>query len=235
MTEASSVRIKGIRGGLLVTLEASDEWQTAQEQLLERIKGQGEFFRGAEITLQVGDRVLDNEDIRKLKDKLAAHDVKLQALLGTSPETLRAARRNNLETEPPDMDVTGEYPRDFEELPPINSNEDTAEAVLFKSTLRSGRVIRHVGHVIVIGDVNPGAQIIAGGDIVVWGRMRGTVHAGANGDEKAVVCALDMRPTQLRIANHVAIAPDDGKRRPNPEVASVEDGQIIAREWGSDR
>ena len=52
------------------------------------------------------------------------------------------------------------------------------------------------------------------------------------GDDEAVVCALDMRPTQLRIANYVAIAEDSGKSRPNPEIAFVKDGQIAAEEWG---
>ncbi|HQE19447.1 MAG TPA: septum site-determining protein MinC, partial [Aggregatilineales bacterium] len=104
--------------------------------------------------------------------------------------------------------------------------------VLVKTTLRSGRVVKHAGHVVVIGDVNPGAQVIAGGDVLVWGRLRGTVHAGANGDTEALVCALDMRPMQLRIANYVAIASDNGEPRPRPEIASVRDGQIVSEEWG---
>jgi septum site-determining protein MinC len=87
--------------------------------------------------------------------------------------------------------------------------------------------------VVVIGDVNPGAQIIAGGDVLVWGRLRGTVHAGALGDEKSLVCALDLRPMQLRIANIVAVGSDGGKSRPHPEIAFVSDGQIVAEEWGS--
>ena len=228
-----TVLIKGIRGGLLVTLDSTPSWDEAEVALLDRIEGQGEFFRGAQITLQVGDRQLDSEDIRKLKDKLAKHDVKLQALLGTSADTLRAARRSELDTELPEDAAAIDEQREVKDLPPIDSNENVADAVVFKSTLRSGRVIRHVGHVIVIGDVNPGAQIIAGGDVVVWGRVRGTVHAGANGDESAVVCALDMRPTQLRIANHVAIAPVENKPRPYAETASVRNGQIVAEEWSN--
>jgi septum site-determining protein MinC len=74
-------------------------------------------------------------------------------------------------------------------------------------TLRSGFSVRHAGHVVVIGDVNAGAQVIAGGSVLVWGRMRGMVHAGADGNEKAVVCALDLSPTQLRIAGLIATTP----------------------------
>jgi septum site-determining protein MinC len=88
--------------------------------------------------------------------------------------------------------------------------------------------------VVVIGDVNAGAEVIAGGDIVIWGRLRGTVHAGATGDDQAIVCALNLAPTQLRIGKHIA-RPPEGKRRRRiiPEVASVEEGKIIVKAWKS--
>jgi septum site-determining protein MinC len=100
--------------------------------------------------------------------------------------------------------------------------------------LRSGFSLQHPGHVVVIGDVNPGAEVIAGGDILVWGRLRGVVHAGAEGDEGAIVCALDLSPTQLRIAGQIAITP---KRRgkPHPEVARLHEGQVVAEPWDPKR
>jgi septum site-determining protein MinC len=84
--------------------------------------------------------------------------------------------------------------------------------------------------VVVIGDANPGSEIVAGGDVVVWGRLRGMVHAGAEGDDSAVVCALDLDPTQLRIAGQIAVTP---KRRskPQPEIARLVDGQVVAEPW----
>ncbi len=86
----------------------------------------------------------------------------------------------------------------------------------------------------MIGDVNPGAEIIARGDVVVWGRLRGMVHAGAEGDESAVVCALDLSPTQLRIAGQIAVTP---KRRgkPQPEMARISNGQVVAEPWDPKR
>lgn len=228
----STISIKGYRDGLLVTVQDGAPWQESEAALIETIEQRGDFFRGARIALQVGERPLDRDDIRKLRDKLAEHDIQLAALLGKSADTIRSARREGIETELAPGSVADEELADGS-LPPIDNNEYGDAGVLVKTTLRSGRVIRHVGHVVVIGDVNPGAQIIAGGDVLIWGRLRGTVHAGANGDESALVCALDMRPMQLRIANHVAIASDSGERRPYPEVASVRDGQIVAEEWGS--
>ena len=77
------------------------------------------------------------------------------------------------------------------------------------------------------------AEVVAGGDIVVWGRVRGVVHAEALGDEGAIICALDLAPTQLRIASYIARSPDDKRRKPVPEVASVHDGHIVAESWKS--
>jgi septum site-determining protein MinC len=226
----SAISIKGIRDGLLITVDQGN-WADAEAALIDQIRTKGEFFRGARVALEVGERSLDREEIRKLKTRLAEHDVQLWALLGSSPETMRSARRMELETELQKEQATGEA--EPQELPPIKSDEKGSSGVLVKHTIRSGRIVRHTGHVVVIGDVNPGAQIIAGGDILVWGRLRGTVHAGAAGDEEALVCALDMRPTQLRIANHVAIAPNERQPRPHPEVAFIREGQIMAEEWGS--
>jgi len=94
-----------------------------------------------------------------------------------------------------------------------------------RGTLRGGQTLQQLGSVVVVGDVNPGAELVATGDIVVFGSLRGTAHAGAQGDATARVFALELKPTQLRIAT--LIAADDGARRPRePEVAFVEDGRI---------
>jgi septum site-determining protein MinC len=104
------------------------------------------------------------------------------------------------------------------------------QAMLVRRTLRSGFSVQFAGHVVVIGDVNPGAEVIATGDVVVWGRLRGVVHAGAEGDESAVVCALDLAPTQLRIAGEISIPPQR-RGKPQPEMARLKGKQVIAEAW----
>jgi septum site-determining protein MinC len=84
--------------------------------------------------------------------------------------------------------------------------------------------------VVIIGDVNPGAEIVAGGDVVVWGRLRGMVHAGAQGNEDAIICALDLSPTQIRIAGQISIPPKR-RGRPQPEMARLQKGQVLAEPW----
>lgn len=93
-------------------------------------------------------------------------------------------------------------------------------------TLRGGQALHHLGNIVVVGDVNPGTELVATGDIVVFGRLRGVAHAGAQGDANARVYALHLDATQLRIAT--CIAAEDGTRKGPvaPEVALVRDGRI---------
>jgi septum formation inhibitor MinC len=94
-----------------------------------------------------------------------------------------------------------------------------------RGSLRGGQSLQQLGTIVVVGDVNPGAELVATGDIVVFGALRGTAHAGAQGDVAARVLALDLSPTQLRIAT--LIAADAGGERPRtPEVAFVEGDRI---------
>jgi septum site-determining protein MinC len=95
-------------------------------------------------------------------------------------------------------------------------------------------VIHHPGHLVIIGDVNPGAEIKAGGSVIVWGRLRGVIQAGSAEAyrESAVVCALQLAPMQLRIGDHIARAPvDDNQHELVPEIASIQAGQIVAEPW----
>jgi len=105
--------------------------------------------------------------------------------------------------------------------------------LLIRRTLRSGQHVRFYGHVVVLGDVNPGAEITAGGDIIVMGWLRGLAHAGADGNDRAMVSAFRLNPTQLRIAGFIGRAPDHGEATmPDiPEFAEVRDGQLVIDRW----
>ena len=128
------------------------------------------------------------------------------------------------------------------EMPhPEGSRPPRPNHYVHRGSLRSGQILRKTESVVVIGDVNPGAQVISGGDVMVWGRLRGVAHAGADGNARAVVTALDFAPTQLRIAGMVTIAPE-AKRRLNlrfwkkepprrPESARIVDGRIVVEPW----
>jgi septum site-determining protein MinC len=99
--------------------------------------------------------------------------------------------------------------------------------VVVNRTLRGGQEIRTASSVLVCGNVNPGAQIIAGGSIDIRGTCRGLVHAGASGDTDSFIIADHLMPTQIRIANLIARSPDHMEMTERAERASIKDGQIV--------
>ena len=94
-------------------------------------------------------------------------------------------------------------------------------------TVRNGEEITSQGSVMICGNVNPGAKIVAAGSIDVRGNCRGIVHAGAMGDYQAFVVADRLMPMQIRIANMVARCPDNVEETSGAEKAYVKDGKII--------
>jgi len=218
----TQVQIKGIQDGLLVSLPEG-AWEEVFSAILLTVDERLDFFRGARIALQVSERDLGATELSTLRAELGKREIMLWAVLGESAQTRAAAA---------DLGLALELPRHVSPEPESVAPREPfgEEAVLLSRTLRSGQSLRYPGHVVVIGDVNPGAEIIAGGNVVVWGRLRGVVHAGAAGDEQASVCALDLAPTQLRIAGQIAVSPDR-RGRPKPEMARIRDGQLVAETW----
>jgi septum site-determining protein MinC len=222
MVMRSKVQMKGIREGLLITIEDGD-WPQMQLALLEVIEKQSDFLRGAKIILDVKNHILNAAAMGKLINVLSYHNLSLWAVLSNSPTTEQTAQTYGLATRI-------HQPSPEKVARPIDTTLTGEEAILLKRTLRSGFNLEFPGHVIVIGDVNPGAEVIASGNIVIWGRMRGMAHAGAEGDESMVVCALELSPTQLRIADKIAIPPGE-QRKTTPEIASIRNGQVIVEPW----
>lgn len=221
------IAIKGIRDGLLIAVTDAGEWPATAQELIARLDEKAEFFKGARLTLEVGTRAIPAAELGRLRDAFSERGVSLTTVLSESALTTTAAQALGLKVAlaaPPPPAVQAQLEA---ETDPEEARED---AVLVRRTLRSGRSVRHEGHVVVLGDVNPGAEIAAGGDIIVWGRLRGVAHAGAGGDATAVVCALDLAPTQLRIARFIATSPAR-KGTPQPEMARVKDGHIVAERW----
>ncbi|MGQ9683296.1 MAG: septum site-determining protein MinC [Anaerolineae bacterium] len=212
--------IKGTRDGVSLSLGNGD-WADLMEGMQARLRSTGAFFRGARVLMDVGSRAISKADIEQAAQALGQYQMSLVSVISTNAETQAAAREAGCGLVPQLPRKEGEA----RSLPFV-------EGILLRRTLRSGQVARHDGHVAVIGDVNAGAHIIAGGDVIVWGKVRGIVHAGAMGDENAVVCALYLAPTQLRISSHIARAPEERHLRPRaPERAYVRDGQIIVEAW----
>jgi septum site-determining protein MinC len=113
-------------------------------------------------------------------------------------------------------------------------DESTTPTLYLKQNLRSGKVVRFDGNIIIIGDAHAGSEISAAGDITVWGELRGIAHAGTKGNYRAEIRALRIEAIQLRIADFIARRPDrifyhkdaNGQATHHPELAKVMDGEI---------
>ena len=116
----------------------------------------------------------------------------------------------------------------------LNQSTQTDNVLTLKKSLRSGQRVRFAGDVVVYGDINAGAEILAGGNIIILGSLRGLAHAGARGDDGATVVAFDFRPTQLRIGRKFAEPTEWSPRFEksySPSIASVHGGEVIVKAY----
>ena len=217
----SLVQIKGMRDGLLVSL-ADASWEEQQSALLAQMDQQPSFFQGARLALDVGSQVLHVNEMVELRDQLSDRSVVLWAVVSESPTTEQTAQLLGLATR-----ISKPRPEE-ERFSGEGQNDELALYV--NKTLRSGTRIEYPGHVVVLGDVNPGAEIIAEGTVIIWGKLRGSVHAGSKGDEDSKVCALDFAPMQLRIAEETVNIKKE-KQILGPVAAFIRNERVVVESW----
>jgi septum site-determining protein MinC len=213
-------KIKGIRDVLMVSLE-DGEWEKELQDLLSYIKERKDFFKSAKLAVDVGERKVKAIHIADLRDGLAEQNISLVAIFSNSNQTKNNAKTFGLETDPEAIRIT--TGKKMQILPDGGEN-----AIIYSHTLRSGVKVNFSGSVMVVGDVNPGAEIVAEGSVLVWGCIRGNVVAGSNGDEDAVICALEIKPLQLRIAN---IEAKKGMQIKNPVKINCQDSELNYTAW----
>ena len=199
-------------------------WFDIWQQLKLRLNA-GDRLRTSSIPVHLiaKDRLLDGRQLQEFAEAFSEAQLDLKSVATSRRQTAIAA-------------VTSGY--SVEQLQPetsLNSElkvatKTPADALYLEMTVRSGTEIRHPGTVILLGDINPGGIVIADGDIVIWGRLRGIAHAGAGGNRECLIMALQMEPTQLRIADAVARSPEKSPMQVFPEVAHITPAGIrIAR------
>jgi septum site-determining protein MinC len=221
---ASLIKIKGLRDSLLVSV-AEASWEEQRMAVLSQIDARQAFFQGARLALDVGTQVVKVNELVELRDRLSERSVSLWAVISESPTTEQTAQLLGLATR-----ISKPRPEDTRQFAVQDLGEETA--LFVNKTLRSGARIEFAGHIVVLGDVNPGAEIVAEGNIIVWGRLRGAVHAGSKGNETAIVTALDFMPMRLQIAED-AINVSERKETGKPEIAFIRDQRVIIEPWQS--
>lgn len=211
MANENCVVFKGKKDGILVMLDNSVDFEYLKESLKKKVVEANKFFSGAKTSITFRGRTLSEDEESQLLEIIFretnlhitfVHVEPVDNIGNNSLLKLTRGNRNNSESD---------------EKAEINSLNSTLNATLntgqegitffHHGALRSGQSIRYAGSVVVLGDVNPGGEIIAEGNIIVLGILKGLVHAGCAGNKESFVSALRLAPTQLRIADTITYIP----------------------------
>lgn len=131
-----------------------------------------------------------------------------------------------------EVEASSEATEEANQQAPAVQLPQTPAVLYLRQNLRSGQTVSHKGHLVIVGDVNPGAEVLAEGDITVWGVLRGMAHAGIGGNLDAEIRALKLQPIQIRIGHAIARSPDSPRVKFAsgikfvPETARIVDGKI---------
>ncbi len=202
-----STAIKQASGGMLIDLKAYHTFAQMKKGLEKKLTSVADLPIGSKVSIDIGEKILSNKQVRELEDTLLDYGMHLEELMSGRL---------------PDVE------EDLDEEPVIEGMTHYDDTALICKHIRSGQKRFVQGNIVVLGDINPGAEVVAGGNILVMGSLRGLAHAGVFGDEGAIIAAYRLNPTQLRIATHIT-RPPDGERNAvdYPEVARIREGRVI--------
>ncbi|MBH0157712.1 MULTISPECIES: septum site-determining protein MinC [Fictibacillus] len=178
-----NVTIKGTKDGLVLLLDDKCSFDLLVEELNDKLTaGSSQMLSGPVISVKVkaGNRYLTAEQEEKLIEVLK--------------------QKENLILDHIESDVITKA--EAEEM------RKDAQVVTVSKVVRSGQVLDIQGDLLLVGDVNPGATVMATGNIYILGSLKGIAHCGTKGNEEAIIAASVMKPSQLRIAHHINRAPD---------------------------
>uniref|UniRef100_B8HMM3 Probable septum site-determining protein MinC n=1 Tax=Cyanothece sp. (strain PCC 7425 / ATCC 29141) TaxID=395961 RepID=B8HMM3_CYAP4 len=197
---------------LTLPADGQGDWAGVWQQLQVQLQGGRRFWQAQTgVEIRAGDRLLDQRQLQQLAQLLAEANLQLQRVHTCRRQTAIAAATLGYAVEQSSIVVP---------LQTLAPNPPLAPPLYLETTVRSGQEIRHAGSVVIIGDLNPGGEVVADGDILIWGRLRGFAHAGARGNTQCRIMALQMEATLLRIADQVARTPEP-PNPPYPEVAYI--------------
>ena len=212
----NDVIIKGNKYGIIVVLNPDISFNELKEQVAEKFRESSKFCEDAKMALSFEGRDLNNEEEKEILDIIENNtDMKIVCIIDNDPKKEELFKKS-LE----------------EKLMELENNTGQ----FYKGILRSGASLEFESSVVIIGDVNNGARVVSKGNIIVLGALKGNAFAGACGNTNAFVVALDMQPTQIRIADTIARSPDKPVKNDVKEakIAFLEDGNIYIEPLNKD-
>ncbi len=220
--EIKGIVFKGNSEGLVIVIPEEYGFEKAKNEIEDKVKSAARFFKGARIKVTYRGITLtlqEEEEIKLILDKKSGAII--ESFSKDDESRTKPILANNL------LKSTVPLRKNF------FSGGDDGTCKFVRSTIRSGTRIEYDGSVVILGDVNPGGEVVASGNVVVLGTLRGMVHAGSQGDREAFIYALNLKPTQIRIAEAIARMPE-GEEQENtiqPELAKVKDGIIEVEQF----
>lgn len=203
------VKIRGLKSGLQLLFDKTAPFDAIKDAILEKLTTGDKFFiRGTTVFIDKNN--FSAEEIEQLRRLFHRHGMLFSENLPVTKPKFS----------PPPAPPAPVIEQQVEK-------EKVKPTLVVNRTLRGGQEVRTESSVLVFGNVNPGAQIIAGGSIDIRGTCRGMVHAGAFGDQTACIVADKLRPIQIRIADLIARPPDNMKSAVQAERASIKNGYIV--------
>jgi septum site-determining protein MinC len=239
------LNIRGRSDGVAIEI-GRGAWGEVISALKERLDQSASFFRNSSVALDVGSRPVSENELQQFANVLSMHEMRLGVVRTSSERTFQAALAVGMTValESPEGATVAAATTATSNV--AGQGTEDASYFVYRGYLRSGHRLRRSESILVIGDINPGAEVISDGDVLIWGRLRGIVHAGAAGNRRALVAALDLEPTQMRIADVTTIGPDPKPGQPGrffwrrsqhkrPEIARLVRQEIVIEEWDASR
>lgn len=212
--EGNIISFKATANGLILIMHEEDDFDVIYEHITRKLETSGRFFKGASLTIKYRGKKLTPAQEQKIS-ALISEKANAEIISFKEDDEVPDIEQEEPERNRDRLKMRLVYFKDLEE----------GMTKFYRGTVRSGQLVSFEGNLVVIGDVNPGGEVIAAGNVVVMGSLRGMVHAGADGNKEAIVAALNLQPTQLRIADVITRPPDTKEERQGliPELAFVRD------------
>jgi len=215
--EPGKVNFKGMKDALIIMLDEEQDFDELMEELGRKLEASVKFLKGVNYPVKVKGRELDDQQFVIVAGKIKEI---------TGLDISRESGKEGLTT----VKEKAKRPENTQ-LKSMFYGIDEGMTKFHRGTLRSGQLVKFHGNVVIIGDANPGSEIVASGNIVVLGTVRGIVHAGATGNKDAVAVAFNLHPTQLRIADIITRPPEEKFSKAQlPEIAYIKD-EIVYIEY----
>ena len=211
------VTIKGTKEGINVVLGDETTVEEAKEELIQKFEEAKAFFKGDKVYIHLSSNTLSEFELFLLQGTIEETLSESEVIFEVKPlsDKVKAAAEEKAKKE---AELYG---------------TDEGMTRFYQGTVRSGQLVDARGNLVVIGDANPGSELVAGGNVIVMGAARGMVHAGAGGNRGAVVVALNLMPTQIRIADIISRCPDGEVARADwiPEIAYIKDDAVYIEQY----